>query len=180
MRIIGGSMRGRKIIFLDSEGLRPTLDRIRETLFNWLAASIGGATCLDLFAGSGALGIEAVSRGAKEVILVDASQQVTSSLSQNLISLNVNNAQIINQSAEVFLSENKKKFDIVFLDPPFRKGLLKTILPLIKPHLARGALVYVEQENANSTFEFGNEWELVKSKNTSRFFYQLISNKYHT
>lgn len=174
IRIIGGSMRGRKIDFIDGEGLRPTLDRTRETLYNWLAPHINGAVCLDLFAGSGALGIEAISRGAKSVAFVDASKQVGESLAQNISVLNISNAQIVNQSAKMFLAENEQKFDIVFLDPPFGKGMLEMVLPLVKRHLRKDALVYVEQENENSTFEYGEDWKLLKSKKTGRFFYQLI------
>jgi len=163
VRIIGGSMRGRKIDFMDGEGLRPTLDRIRETLFNWLAPNVGGAVCLDLFAGSGALGI------------VDSSKNVIDSLTQNMNVLNVSNAQIINQSAEVFLAENKQQFDIIFLDPPFGKGMLEAVLPLIKHHLRQDAVVYIEQENENSVIDFGKEWKILKSKKTARFTYQLVA-----
>lgn len=168
-------MRGRKIDFMDGEGLRPTLDRIRETLFNWLAPNVGGAVCLDLFAGSGALGIESISRGAKSIVLVDSSKNVIDSLTQNMNVLNVSNAQIINQSAEVFLAENKQQFDIIFLDPPFGKGMLEAVLPLIKHHLRQDAVVYIEQENENSVIDFGKEWKILKSKKTARFTYQLVA-----
>ncbi len=168
-------MRGRKINFSDGEGLRPTLDRVRETLFNWLSADIHGATCLDLYAGSGALGIEAISRGAGSVTLVDASKRATDSLKKNLATLSIDNAKVINQKAEQFLSNNQQLFDLVFLDPPFEKDMLNSILTQIKPHLAKGALVYVEQENASSTVKFDEEWRQVKSKKTSRFYYSLIT-----
>lgn len=174
VRIIGGSMRGRKINFSSGEGLRPTLDRIRETLFNWLAADIHGAICLDLYAGSGALGLEAISRGAKSVTLVDASSQVADNLKKNLKTLSLNNAKVVNQKAQQFLAGNEQLFDLVFLDPPFEKAMLDSILVQIKPHLSEDALVYVEQENANSTVSFGEQWQVIKSKKTSRFFYSLI------
>jgi 16S rRNA (guanine966-N2)-methyltransferase len=175
IRIIGGSMRGRKINFSAGEGLRPTLDQVRETLFNWLAADIHGATCLDLYAGSGALGIEAISRGAGSVALVDASKRVADNLKKNLGALSIDNARVINQKAEQFLSSNQQSFDLVFLDPPFDKDMLNSILTQIKPHLAEGALVYVEQENAGSTIIFAEEWQVLKSKKTSRFCYSLLA-----
>ena len=174
VRIIGGSMRGRKISFSAGEGLRPTLDRIRETLFNWLTANIQETDCLDLYAGSGALGIEAISRGAKSVTLVDASKQVTENLKENLKSLSIENAKVINQKAEQFLGSNQQLFDLVFLDPPFDKGMLDLILDQIKPHLSKHALIYVEQENASSTIDFDAQWRIIKSKKTSRFCYSLI------
>jgi len=174
VRIIGGSMRGRKISFVEGEGLRPTLDRIRETVFNWLAMDIVNANCLDLYAGSGALGIEAVSRGSSSTTLVDSSKEVCHSLSENLATLGIANAEVCNLPAEQFLLSNTKQFDIVFLDPPFGKGMLGDTLGKLKPHLSNNALVYVEQENAGSAFLFGNEWELVKSKKTSSFLYELI------
>jgi len=174
VRIIGGSMRGRKIRFVDGEGLRPTLDRIRETVFNWLAADISGANCLDLFAGSGALGFEALSRGARSVALVDSSKQVTQSLSKNIATLGIVNAQLSNLFADQYLRQNTEKFDVVFLDPPFGKMLLESVLDQLKPHLASNALVYVEQENEQSAYAFRNEWDLVKSKKTSTFLYDLI------
>ncbi len=174
IRIIGGSMRGRKINFSSGEGLRPTLDRIRETLFNWLAADIQNANCLDLYAGSGALGIEAVSRGAKSVTLVDANQQVTEILRKNLKTLSIINAKVVNQKAEQFLTNNEQLFDLVFLDPPFNKAMLDLIMDKIKPHLSKHALIYVEQENASSTIDFNDQWQVIKSKKTSRFCYSLI------
>ena len=167
-------MRGRKISFFEGEGLRPTLDRIRETVFNWLATDIAGANCLDLFAGSGALGFEAISRGANSVELVDCSEKATQSLNKNLVNLAIVNAQISNLSAGQYLQGNTKQFDIVFLDPPFGKGLLDGVLEQLKPHLAKNALIYVEQENEKSAFLFGKEWDLLKSKKTSSFIYELI------
>lgn len=175
IRIIGGSMRGRKINFTSTEGLRPTLDRIRETLFNWLIADVNGAVCLDLYAGSGAIGIEAISRGAQSVVLVDSNIKVTQNLQKNLQELLITNAQVVNQKAEDFLAGNAQRFDLVFLDPPFEKGMLTSILALLKPHLSKKALVYIEQENASSKINFGDEWQVIKSKKTSRFYYELIS-----
>jgi len=175
IRIIGGTMRGRKITFTDGEGLRPTLDQVRETLFNWLVADIHGAVCLDLYAGSGALGFEAISRGAKSVVMVDASSKVTDRLTENLQTLSINNVKIFNRKAEKFLEKNQQLFDLIFLDPPFEKGMLDSILNKIKPYLSENALIYVEQENSNSTIEFSGEWKVIKSKKTNRFCYALIT-----
>ncbi len=177
VRIIGGAMRGRKISFMSGEGLRPTLDQVRETLFNWLIADINQANCLDLYAGSGAIGFEAASRGAKSVTFVDASKQVTSNLNHNIKELNITNVDVKNQKAEDFLSRNSQRFHIIFLDPPFEKGMLESILLKIKPHLAEDGLVYIEQENSSSTIEIGREWEQLKYKKTSRFIYSLYSLK---
>ncbi len=175
VRIIGGNMRGRKIYFAEAEGLRPTLDRIRETLFNWLAGDIAGANCLDLFAGSGALGFEAVSRGAAQVTLVDANAKVTQQHIENQANLNISNIEIITNRAEDFLQTNNIKFDIVFLDPPFEKGFLPEVLDSLIPHLSDNALIYVEQEVANNPPTYPERWHVLKSKKTSRFYYQLLS-----
>jgi len=177
VRIIGGSMRGRKINFSDGEGLRPTLDQVRETLFNWLTTDIHDAVCLDLYAGSGAIGFEAISRGAKSVIMVDASSKVTNNLKENSQNLSIENTVIVNQKAENYLENNQLLFDLVFLDPPFEKGMLNSILNKIQSHLSENALIYVEQEKSDSTTEFGDEWEVIKSKKTSRFCYALIALK---
>jgi 16S rRNA (guanine966-N2)-methyltransferase len=174
VRVIAGSLRGRKITFSSSEGLRPTLDRVRETLFNWLASDIHQAHCLDLFAGSGALGIEAISRGAASVTLVDANRTVAQNLCQNLAALTIKNATVIQQPAESFLQGNQQKFDLVFLDPPFEQGMLKPILGQLSTHLSENALIYVEQENSTERLSFDSNWEVLKSKKTGRFYYELI------
>lgn len=175
VRIIGGNMRGRKLHFATVSGLRPTLDRIRETLFNWLARDIVESQCLDLFSGSGALGFEAVSRGAMDVTLVEASAKVSRDLKSNIENLSINNAKVVNMEAARFLSLNKKKFDLVFLDPPFGKGLLGEVFDDLKPHLAPDAIVYVEQEISSGSFEPGADWEQLKYKKTGSFSYALYS-----
>lgn len=177
VRIVGGSMRGRKVSFMSGEGLRPTLDQVRETLFNWLIANINQANCLDLYAGSGAIGFEAISRGAKSVTLIDASKQVTDNLNQNIQALNITNAIVKQQKAEDFLAGNIKLYDIIFLDPPFEKGMLESILLQLKKHLTQDGLVYIEQENSLSTIEIGDDWQPLKIKKTSRFIYSLYSLK---
>ncbi|MBV1910946.1 MAG: 16S rRNA (guanine(966)-N(2))-methyltransferase RsmD [Kangiellaceae bacterium] len=177
VRIIGGKMRGRKITFSNGEGLRPTLDRIRETAFNWLASHIVQSNCLDLFAGSGAFGIEAISRGASSIVLVDSSLKATKGLKKNINLLSIDNSSVINQTAEDFLKNNLLKFDLVFLDPPYDKGLLQSTLEKTIPHLFPNALVYVEQEAAQKEPEYPDHWQVIKSKKTSRFYYQLLKLK---
>ena len=145
IRIIAGQWRGRQLLVEDVDGLRPTGDRVKEMLFNWLQASIAGSRCLDLFAGSGGLGFEAASRFADHVELVErdrvALRQLASQIEQfdatSLITLH-------STSAEQFLNDNRSQFDLIFVDPPFQEGLLETILPLLPAHLVDGGLVYVE------------------------------------
>ncbi len=149
LRIIGGSSRGRKIEFPDSPGLRPTGDRIRETLFSWLQSDIVNASCLDLFAGSGALGFEAFSRGAKHVTLVEKFTTVASGLRQSAENLGVDGAlDILTMSALDFMVRNTTPFDIVFVDPPFGSDLLqKSIDALSKATwLNVDCKVYIESE----------------------------------
>lgn len=150
LRIIGGQWRGRKLSFPDAPGLRPTPDRIRETLFNWLQNNVYNANCLDLFAGSGALGLEALSRGAKNVVFVENNKTVVTQLKSNLALLK-SEAEVINSEALSYLSENNnsKLFDFIFLDPPYRQGLLEKSLTLIneKQLLDSKGLIYVEHES---------------------------------
>ncbi len=148
IRIIGGTHRGRKLRFADAPGLRPTGDRVRETLFNWLLPLIGGAHCLDLFAGSGALGLEAASRGAGEVVMVERVRKVADQLRANVQLLRLEHAQVVQADAIKWLESAPLPFDIVFLDPPFADDLLCRLLPSllnggwVKPN----ALVYLEAD----------------------------------
>jgi 16S rRNA (guanine966-N2)-methyltransferase len=173
VRIIGGQMRGRKLHFSTVAGLRPTLDRIRETLFNWLARDINNAQCLDLFAGSGALGFEAASRGAAQVVMVEASAKVIVDLKRNCKLLNVDNIKLVNLEAAKFLETSNQKFDLVFLDPPFGKDMLAKTLELLQPKLAPNALVYIEQESSDSPFIPDKHWQQLKFKQTASFSYAL-------
>ncbi len=177
VRIIGGQMRGRKLKFSLVEGLRPSLDRIRETLFNWLAVDIQQAICLDLFAGSGAIGFEAVSRGAAQVTLVELSPKVARDLQNNAQLIKADNINIVLSDAKSFLQKNQQKFDLVFLDPPFGQGLLSEVLLLLPPFLNPNALVYIEQENAETAYTPDENWIEVKFNKTSRFSYALYQLK---
>ena len=122
IRIIGGQWRGRKLPVPDSPGLRPTTDRVRETLFNWLAPSMVDAHCLDCFAGSGALGLEALSRYAASATLLEMERGVAQTLQQNLATLKATNAKVVNTNTLSFLAQQGTPFNVVFVDPPFRKG----------------------------------------------------------
>ena len=124
IRIIGGQWRGRKLPVPDSPGLRPTTDRVRETLFNWLAPVIVDAQCLDCFAGSGALGLEALSRYAAGATLIEMDRAVSQQLIKNLATLKAGNARVVNSNAMSFLAQKGTPHNIVFVDPPFRRGLL--------------------------------------------------------
>ena len=153
LRIIGGDWRSRKLTFVDALGLRPTPDRIRETLFNWLQGKVYGARCLDLFAGSGALGLEALSRGAKDVIFIEKNKAVATQLEKNLEILN-SEATVHQTDALVFLveqnlAEKNQTVDIIFLDPPYRQGLLEKALALINQQkiLHEKGLIYLEHES---------------------------------
>ncbi|MEJ2481206.1 MAG: 16S rRNA (guanine(966)-N(2))-methyltransferase RsmD [Acidihalobacter sp.] len=128
LRIIGGEWRGRRLRFPDAAGLRPTADRVRETLFNWLQGRVHGCRCLDLFAGSGALGFEAASRGAAEVVMVEAASRVAEALRNNANLLGADAVRVEARRADAFLQAPAHPFDVVFLDPPFGKGLLETAL----------------------------------------------------
>lgn len=146
VRLIGGLWRGRKIAFLDAEGLRPTPDRIRETLFNWLQAIISGAVCVDCFAGSGALGFEAASRGAQKVILVDSNPDVIRQLQENKRLLNAESVEVVFSAALNYLQQSKTQADIFFLDPPFASHLLQPALDKIVENdlLKPGGFLYLE------------------------------------
>lgn len=146
VRIIGGAWRGRRIRFPAAPGVRPTSDSRRETLFNWLVRDLDDAWCLDLFAGSGALGFEAASRGAARVVLVDASREVAAALAANARVLDPGRLKVIHAAMARFLNRTPEPFDLVFLDPPFARPRLASdaIRRLQAGWLAPGARVYLE------------------------------------
>jgi len=148
VRIIGGQYRRRVLKFPDSEGLRPTPDRVRETLFNWLGQELDGWHCLDLFAGSGALGFEAASRGAARVVMVEQSPKVLAALRENAeILQNPREVEIIRADALQYLTSPKAKFDLIFLDPPYKKGWIPRLEPLLPGVLNEDGAIYVEAEH---------------------------------
>jgi 16S rRNA (guanine966-N2)-methyltransferase len=175
VRIIGGAWRGRRVSFPDIPALRPTPDRVRETLFNWLQHSLNQTRCLDLFAGSGALGIEALSRGAAEAVFVEQSQAAARSLQEQLGRLGaLRRGRVVEMGAVRFLRTPAPPFDIVFLDPPFGQDALEHYVPLldagnwVKP----GGLIYLENERAG-TLKLPDSWELLKSKSAGEVGYHL-------
>ncbi|HEY9148668.1 MAG TPA: 16S rRNA (guanine(966)-N(2))-methyltransferase RsmD [Gammaproteobacteria bacterium] len=176
LRIIGGQWRGRKLRFADAEGLRPTTDRVRETLFNWLAPVIEGARCLDLFAGSGALGLEALSRGAAEVVFLDTNPKAVAALRENLSLLQTDNGRIERSDALKYLRGAPRPFDIVFLDPPFRRDLLAPALDLLAGEgwLSPGARIYLELESELGEPELPEGWQLLRSKKAGQVAYFLV------
>ena len=176
LRIIAGQWRGRKLTFPDLPGLRPTTDRIRETLFNWLQADIIGARCLDLFAGSGALGLEALSRNADRVVFVDSAVAATNQIKKNLTILNDKRGIVHQVDAISFLSSyGETPFDVIFLDPPFNKGLLETCITALQQSkcLKSQGLIYVECEK-QLTVNIPEDWILLKEKQAGQVKYRLF------
>ena len=173
IRIIGGRHRGRKLPFADQPGLRPSGDRVRETLFNWLQPMIDGARCLDLFAGSGALGLEAASRGAAAVVLVERERLVVRQLRENVALLRLEHSEVVQADAVAWLDGPAQPFDIVFLDPPFADGLLPRLLEALMRGnwLCPGALIYLESDATQGLPELpeGLEWEKQKRMGQVRF-----------
>lgn len=173
VRIIGGQYRGKKLSFPDTEGLRPTPDRVKETLFNWLMHDIRGARCLDAFAGSGALGFEAYSRGAKRVVLVESSLQVYNNLKQIASSFNSTNISVIHAEAEEYFQHSAECFDIIFLDPPFAKNYLPRCMDLLAHSnlLVTNGLVYLESPDKLDVDPA--YWQEKKSKRAGQVIYGL-------
>lgn len=182
IRIIGGQWRGRKLPVPDSAGLRPTTDRVRETLFNWLAPDIQEARCLDCFAGSGALGLEALSRYAASATLLELERSVAQQLSQNLQTLRATQAKVVQTNTLQWLSQPGEQFDVVFVDPPFRKGLLQETLTLLEQNgwLAAEALIYVESEVENGAPVAPANWDLYREKIAGQVAYRLYQRQQET
>ncbi|AHG20470.1 16S rRNA methyltransferase [Chania multitudinisentens RB-25] len=174
IRIIGGQWRGRKLPVPNSEGLRPTTDRVRETLFNWLAPVIRGARCLDCFAGSGALGLEALSRYAAHATLLEYQRPVAQQLEKNLALLQ-GHGQVLNTNTLHWLAGNGQPYDVVFLDPPFRKGLLAETIILLEQRgwLADEAWIYVEAEAESAATDVPATWTLHREKIAGQVAYRL-------
>ncbi|MDD2759728.1 MAG: 16S rRNA (guanine(966)-N(2))-methyltransferase RsmD [Methylomonas sp.] len=175
LRIIGGQWRSRVIAFDDAPGLRPTPSRVRETLFNWLQADVAGSRCLDLFAGSGALGFEAASRGAKQVVQVENNPRTCQNLEENAAILQAGQIEVVQADVLFFLQSCRASFDVVFLDPPFAQGLV----PPICCQLDRSGLVapygkiYIETERALKLHDLPDTWRLLKHKVAGDVGYNL-------
>jgi 16S rRNA (guanine966-N2)-methyltransferase len=177
VRIIAGAWRGRRIHFPDMPALRPTPDRVRETLFNWLQHSVADSRCLDLFAGSGALGLEALSRGAREAVFVEQFPVAARALQEQLARLGgAAKGRILEMGAARFLRTPGAPFDIAFLDPPFGTNALAEYIPLLDSGdwLKVGGLVYLENERAAGVPSLPGHWELLKSKSAGEVGYHLV------
>lgn len=169
IRIISGAWRGRRLPVPDLPGLRPTSDRLRETLFNWLRQDVIAARCLDLFAGSGALGLEAASRGAKTVLLVEKQAQLAAHLRQQCQHLQATQVQVQQSDALDFLQQPAQRFDVVFLDPPFQQNLLQAAVDLLqnKGWLSAEAKVYVEMAKGTE-LRLPDNWQLLKQQQSQQ------------
>lgn len=179
LRLIGGTWRSRRLKFREMPGLRPTPDRVRETLFNWLAPVIPGARCLDLFAGSGALGLEALSRGAGETWLVEQHAATAATLRRNLELLEAANGKVFSGDALDFLRRPPERpFDVVFLDPPFRQGWLDRVCPLLESEgwTGPGSRIYLEYERENPPTALPAAWRTLRQKEAGQLCYHLLGN----
>ncbi len=171
VRIIGGAWRSRLVAFPPRRDLRPTPDRVRETLFNWLGQDLTGKACLDLFAGSGALGFEAASRGARRVVMVENDAAVYRALGASREALAAAAVELRRADALEFLRSDGGVYDVVFLDPPFKAAHWPRLAPLLPPRLAPGALVYYE---GAAPPELPQEWESVRQGRAGQVSYQLL------
>ena len=175
IRIIAGQHRGRKLPVHDVEGLRPTTDRVKETVFNWLMNQIAGTRCLDAFAGAGSLGFEALSRGAAEVTLIEKDSKAAAQIRENLATLKATNGTVHQGDCLAWLPQCQNRFDLVFIDPPFRQNLAQTSCELLAKHdlLAEDALIYVEIEQELRDFTPPADWQLLKEKTAGQVSFRL-------
>ena len=171
VRIIGGAWRSRLIAFPSRKDLRPTPDRVRETLFNWLGQDLTGKTCLDLFAGSGALGFEAASRGARRVVMVESDPATFRALQASRELLKAGTVELARADALEFLRSDTGQYDVVFLDPPFKSDYWQRVAPLLPRRLGPGALVYHESAPGCET---APEWEVHRQGRAGQVRYQLL------
>jgi 16S rRNA (guanine966-N2)-methyltransferase len=172
VRIIGGAFRGRRLAVPEGAELRPTPDRVRETLFNWLGQRLDGARCLDLFAGSGALGFEAASRGAARVVLVERDRRAVEALRRAREEIGAAAAEVVAGDAEAYLAVEGERFDVVFLDPPFRQNADAALLARLAARLRPGARVYLE---AAQPAAVAPPWRELKRARAGQVSYQLLS-----
>ena len=170
VKIIGGSWKRKNIFFYDSDNLRPSLNRIRETLFNWLGQDLSYKKCLDLFAGRGVLGFESLCRTAESCLLVQKNKSTAFHLMDNINILNAKNVTVVNSTAEIFLENNKEFFDIIFYDPPFSILNPNLLLSEIKKHLKPEGVVYFE---TNKQY-LGNEFKILKNSKAGKVYFYLL------
>ena len=177
VRIIGGEHGGRRLHFPSAAGLRPTADRVRETLFNWLQPCLPGSRCLDLFAGSGALGLEAASRGAAGVVLLEREPRVARRLRENVELLGLKQVSVVEADALNWLRTDPRQFDILFLDPPFGGDLMAAACRLLaQGHwLAPGARIYLEMDASSPLPPLPREWRPLRKKRAGQVCYYLFA-----
>ncbi len=176
IRVIAGQWRGRKLLVADLQGLRPTPDRVRQTVFDWLAPYLPGARVLDCFSGSGALTLEALSRGASQACMLEKAREAARVIASNLVSLNAENVTVINTDALQWLAQPvAEPFDLIFLDPPFREGLLEKAYKCLceNGYTDSETLVYVEAEKALPLRTLMPQWVMIKEKVAGQVRYTL-------
>ena len=171
VRIVGGSWRSRLIEIPKLPGLRPTPDRVRETLFNWLGQDLHGLRCLDLFAGSGVLGFEAASRGAAEVVLVERDARAAAALRATAQALQATQVEVVRADAVEFARSTSRSFNLVFLDPPYRQGLLEKIEPALERLLEPDGWLYAESEHP--LMHLGR-WQTIRKGRAGQVHYHLM------
>jgi 16S rRNA (guanine966-N2)-methyltransferase len=177
LRIIGGKWRGRKVTFADHDSLRPTSDRVRETLFNWLMHDIGGASCLDLFAGSGILSLEALSRGASQTTIVEQNHNALASIKTNIQALQIEKPcfELVQADALVWLTGCSQSFDVIFLDPPFAGDALYRACQEISERALARQFVYLETSAPIDSPSLPANWAVHREKSTGSVHYALCS-----
>ncbi len=178
LRIVAGNWRSRLLEIEDAPGLRPTSERIRETLFNWLAPQLADARCLDLFAGSGALGLEALSRGAASCVFVENSARVVAALRKNIAALDAGGADVHEIDAIEYLKGlDEVEFDVVFLDPPFAIDMYADLCRLLveRSLLAESARIYIEESRSTPATVLPEGWRILRTKNSGNVRYSLVS-----
>ena len=172
VRIIGGAWRSRRIRFASQADVRPTPDRVRETLFNWLGQDLTGFSCLDLFAGSGALGFEAASRGAARVVMVERDRRTHAALEENRDALSARQVEVIRADALEFVRHAREAYDVVFLDPPFALDYWSRLATLLPPLLKPAARVYCE---SRARVDWPAGWSVEKQGRAGQVSYQLVT-----
>lgn len=171
VRIVGGNWRSRLLDVTHVPGLRPTPDRVRETLFNWLGQELDGLSCLDLFAGTGILGFEAASRGAQSVVMVEQNPRALNALRHAAETLHASQVEIIRGDAVKFVQSTERKFDVVFLDPPYRQGWLERVAPLIGKVMQPDGWLYAESEAPIAGL---GGWRTVKQGRAGQVHFHLL------
>lgn len=171
VRIIGGKWRSREIAFPDDKYLRPTPDRVRETVFNWLGQDLTGKHCLDLCAGSGAMGFEAASRGAEHVVMVELNQSIMRSLNTTREKLGATQVELVKMNAVAFIASDTRQYDVIFLDPPFQSGLLSELIKVLPVRMTETSFVYIE---SGESLNLDEQWLVWRSGRAGKVYYQLL------